>query len=191
MSFVDTDFPLTWCLTRGLSSLQCSAGTFSSLLGAITSLSSGFHLILTVRRRAKKTRDGTGSGFSRSHPLVQLRISITSLPCMRKHIGFMHRCQKTRVQACCALLHSVDPLLCGVALHSGPSSPVASHTKTLRRTHFSTLTFRFTRSEMSMEMYAAPCPFCGWRTHISRAFEPLETLTGDAGKLQEYTEFIY
>lgn len=139
----------------------------------------------------KKPRDGTGSGFSRSHPLVQLRISTTSLPFMRKHIGFMHRCQKTRVQACCALLQSVDPLLCGVALHSGPSSPLASHTKTLRRRHFSTLTFRFTRSEMSMEMYAAPCPFCGWRTHISRAFEPLETLTGDAGKLQEYTEFIY
>lgn len=81
MSFVDTDVPLTWCLTRGLSSLQCSAGTFSSLLGAITSLSSGFRLILTVRRKQKKQEMELAPFFPEAIPWSNLAPGSSPFQC--------------------------------------------------------------------------------------------------------------
>lgn len=90
MSFVDTDVPLTWCLTRGLSSLQCSAGTFSCLQGAITTLSSGFHLILIVRRRAKKNKRWNWLRFFQKPspgPTWPLEVLLSSAPTDIDHLS--------------------------------------------------------------------------------------------------------
>ncbi len=51
------------------------------------------------------------------------------------------------------------------------------------RTPFSSLTFRCSKSEMTMGMCGAPRQLHGWRMHVSTAFDPLATLRGNAGKL--------